>query len=135
MKNHFLLIISIFFVISSFGQTKQLTVSDFVATDCKSECEVGIIKSKVKWRKLELVIGVHAHCCMQFESDAYIENDSLFIVHYKYGNPCRCYCNYELTYKVKGVKRKHLKKMRIIGKWHEDWDTIEKRKEKSIEKK
>lgn len=118
---------SLLFSYNSLIAQEEKTIINYSYSDCSKDCEIGVINAKNKWGKLSLSIGVHENCCMKFETSASISNDTLNIVYHKYGQPCRCTCNYQLDMKILKTKKKEYKTIKISGKWHDDWDTPEKR--------
>jgi hypothetical protein len=126
MKQGILLLIYFFTVQFAISQTKK-DVSFFAFSDCKNDCSLGVIEQKHKGNKLKLSVGIHEHCCHKYEVSVGIISDTLEITYYKYGQPCRCKCNYQLDMIIKKIKRKQYKTIAIKGEWQKDWDTPEKR--------
>lgn len=128
------IVLIVFVLIAKTAQNQDnKEIAKFNFSDCKNDCEIGIISLKQKLGRLNLSIGVHENCCMKFEVSGRIINDTLEITYHKYGQPCRCNCNYQMDMVILKTKKKHYKTIGIKGRWHKDWDTPEKRAEKFSE--
>lgn len=109
---------------------EEKQIKYFAFSDCKNDCEIGVISKKHKGKNLNLSIGIHENCCHKYEISASISNDTLQIKYYKYRQPCRCKCNYQLDIIIGKIKKKDFKTISICGSWHKDWDSPEKREQK-----
>ncbi|HBS88257.1 MAG: hypothetical protein A2W91_04375 [Bacteroidetes bacterium GWF2_38_335] len=125
-----LILIAVLCFTVSYSQDKKPEVKEFKFTDCKSDCKIGVISKKGKGKKMTLVTGVNAQCCMKFECDVKMSGDTMIVKSLMFGSPCRCYCNYELSYVIGNIKCKKIKEIKLEHDWHPDWDTPEERKAK-----
>lgn len=101
-------------VSSVYAQEPTVSVVGFNFSECIEDVYPLVLKERMvsqnfKMDTLQIEITTTATCCMSFVPGSTFDNGILNLTYEEIGEGCECACNYQLIYKILGLKNQDFK--------------------------